>query len=161
MTHSKLSPQKTPLKAIREELGITQVQFAVALGIDTSTVSRCERGLSEIALTLWQVKYLCKLTGKTLDQLPDHLGREADTEEHRLVTQNQEGLLTPVLLRKRANKTQRQIAVELGITESVISKWERGITIPSPSLTDTPKYCQAYDCSLEELIEAFTNLFNN
>ncbi len=140
---------------------MTQVQFAVALGIDTSTVSRCERGLSEIALTLWQVKCLCMLTGKTLDQLPDHLGREADIEEHRLVTQNQEGQLTPALLRKRANKTQRQIAVELGITESVISKWERGITVPSPSLTDTPKYCQAYDCSLEELIEAFTNLSNN
>ena len=65
-----------PLKAIREELDMTQAQFAVALGIDTSTVSRCERGLSEIALTLWQVKCLCRLTGKTLDQLPDYLGHE-------------------------------------------------------------------------------------
>ncbi len=71
---------------------------------------------------------------------------------------NQANLLTPVWIRKRANKTQRQIAVELGITESVISKWERGITVPSPSLTDIPKYCQAYDCSLEELIEAFSNI---
>ncbi len=66
-----------PLRVIREELGMTQAQFAVALGIDTSTVSRCERGLSEIALTLWQVKRLCKLTGKTLDQLPDYLGPES------------------------------------------------------------------------------------
>jgi transcriptional regulator with XRE-family HTH domain len=82
MTHSKLPPQKAALKAIREELDMTQAQFAVALGIDTSTVSRCERGLSEIALTLWQVKRLCKLTGKTLDQLPDYLGREADIEEY-------------------------------------------------------------------------------
>lgn len=63
-----------PLKAIREELDMTQAQFAVALGIDASTVSRCERGLSEIALTLSQVKRLCQLTGKTLDQLPDYLG---------------------------------------------------------------------------------------
>lgn len=65
-----------PLRAIRKELGMTQAQFAVALGIDTSTVSRCERGLSEIALTLWQVKRLCRLTQKSLDQLPDHLGPE-------------------------------------------------------------------------------------
>lgn len=64
-----------PLKAIREELDMTQVEFAVALGVDPSTVSRCERGLSEIALTLWQVKRLCKLTGKTLDELPDCLGK--------------------------------------------------------------------------------------
>ena len=66
--------------------------------------------------------------------------------------------LTPVLLRKRAKKTQRQIAVELGTTESVVSKWERGITVPHPALTDIPRYCRAYDCSLEELIEAFSNI---
>ena len=63
-----------PLRAIREELDMTQAQFAYELGIHTSTVSRCERGLSEIALTLLQVKRLCQLTGKTLDQLPDRLG---------------------------------------------------------------------------------------
>lgn len=71
---------------------------------------------------------------------------------------NQANLLTPVWIRKRANKTQRQIAVELGTTESVVSKWERGVTVPHPSLIDIPKYCQAYDCSLEELIEAFSNI---
>ncbi|MEG4529870.1 helix-turn-helix transcriptional regulator [Microcoleus sp. D2_18a_D3] len=61
-------------------------------------------------------------------------------------------------LRKRAKKTQRQIAVELDTTESVVSKWERGIVVPHPALTDLPKYCQAYDCSIEELIEAFSNI---
>ncbi|MEG3838913.1 helix-turn-helix transcriptional regulator [Microcoleus sp. herbarium14] len=69
-----------PLKAIREELDMTQAQFAVALGIDTSTVSRCERGLSEIALTLLQVKRLCRLTGKTLDQLPDYLSQPSSSK---------------------------------------------------------------------------------
>lgn len=73
-----------PLRAIREELGMTQAQFAVALGIDTSTVSRCERGLSEIALTLLQVKRLCQLTQKSLDQLPDHLGPENLSKSERL-----------------------------------------------------------------------------
>jgi len=63
-----------PLKAIREELDMTQVQFAIALGVDPSTISRCERGRSEIEFTLLQVKRLCKLTGKSLDELPDYLG---------------------------------------------------------------------------------------
>ena len=71
---------------------------------------------------------------------------------------NQANLVTPVWIRKRAKKTQRQIAVELDTTESVVSKWERGITVPHPALTDIPRYCRAYDCSLEELIEAFSNI---
>lgn len=73
-------------------------------------------------------------------------------------SKNQANLVTPVWLRKRAKKTQRQIAVELDTTESVVSKWERGIVVPHPALTDLPRYCQAYDCSLEELIEAFSNI---
>lgn len=73
---------------------------------------------------------------------------------------NQANLVTPVWIRKRAKKTQRQIAVELGTTESVVSKWERGITVPHPALIDIPLYCRAYDCSLEELIEAFSNAYN-
>jgi transcriptional regulator with XRE-family HTH domain len=63
------------LRKIRELLDLSQAQFAVAIGIDTSTVSRCERGLSEITLTVLQMKRLCKLTGKTLDELPDYLGK--------------------------------------------------------------------------------------
>jgi transcriptional regulator with XRE-family HTH domain len=74
---------------------------------------------------------------------------------------NQANLVTPVWIRKRAKKTQRQIAVELGTTESVVSKWERGITVPHPALTDIPRYCRAYDCSLEELIEAFSNIHSD
>ncbi|MEG4807922.1 helix-turn-helix transcriptional regulator [Microcoleus sp. F8-D1] len=80
-SQAKEEAMSVPLKAIREELDMTQAQFAVALGIDTSTVSRCERGLSEIALTVIQVKRLCKLTGKTLDQLPDYLGHFSESEE--------------------------------------------------------------------------------
>jgi transcriptional regulator with XRE-family HTH domain len=71
---------------------------------------------------------------------------------------NQVISVTPVWLRKRAGKTQRQIAVELGTTESVVSKWERGVVIPHPALVDIPEYCRAYDCSFEELIEAFRNI---
>lgn len=71
---------------------------------------------------------------------------------------NQVISVTPVWLRKRAGKTQRQIAVELGTTESVVSKWERGVVIPHPALVDIPQYCRAYDCTFDELIEAFRNI---
>lgn len=65
-----------PLKAIREQLGMTQAEFAVAIGIDPSTVSRCERGITEISLTILQMKRLCQLTQKNLDELPDYLGKQ-------------------------------------------------------------------------------------
>lgn len=64
-----------PLKAIREELNLTQAQFAVAIGVDPSTISRCERGLAEPNLTVLQIKRLCKLSKKSLDKLPDYLGK--------------------------------------------------------------------------------------
>lgn len=64
-----------PLKAIREELNLTQVEFASAIGVDPSTISRCERGLAEPNLTVLQVKRLCKLSKKSLEKLPDYLGK--------------------------------------------------------------------------------------
>jgi transcriptional regulator with XRE-family HTH domain len=64
-----------PLKVLREQLDLSQLEFAVALGVDPGTVSRCERGLSELTLTLFQVKLLCRLTGKSLEDLPDYLGK--------------------------------------------------------------------------------------
>lgn len=67
-----------PLKAIREQLGMTQAEFAVAIGIDPSTVSRCERGMSEPSLTILQTKRLCKLVEKGLDELPDYLGKHPE-----------------------------------------------------------------------------------
>ena len=69
-----------PLKVIREELDMTQTQLAVAIGIDPSTVSRCERGLAEPALTILQLKRLCTLTKKSLESLPDYLGRTPDQD---------------------------------------------------------------------------------
>ena len=66
---------KVFLKTIREQLNMTQVQFAVALGVDPSTISRCERGLSEICLTILEVKRFCKLVNMNLEDLPDYLGK--------------------------------------------------------------------------------------
>lgn len=48
--------------AVREELGLTQFQMALALGVTTSTISRIERGVSTAQLSQWQ--RLAKLTGR-------------------------------------------------------------------------------------------------
>jgi DNA-binding transcriptional regulator YiaG len=63
------------IKAMRAELGLSQLAFAVAIGITPTTVSRWERGKSEPELTIVQTKRLCKLVGKSLDELPDFLGQ--------------------------------------------------------------------------------------
>ncbi|MEL6580036.1 MAG: helix-turn-helix transcriptional regulator [Cyanobacteria bacterium J06621_12] len=68
--------QAMPLKEIREELDMTQAKFAAALSVDASTISRAERGLSEPVFTIKQVKDLCKLAKKSLDQMPDYLGKD-------------------------------------------------------------------------------------
>ncbi|MBW4572178.1 MAG: helix-turn-helix domain-containing protein [Tolypothrix carrinoi HA7290-LM1] len=54
---------------------MTQAEFAVTIGIDPSTVSRCERGIAEPTFTVLQMKKLCKLTGKDVLDFPDHLGK--------------------------------------------------------------------------------------
>jgi putative transcriptional regulator len=63
------------IRAIRASLGLTQLDFAVAIGTTPSSVSRWERGMSEPELTIVQVKRLCKLAGKSLEDLPDFLGQ--------------------------------------------------------------------------------------
>jgi putative transcriptional regulator len=64
------------IKLIREELGMTQLEFAVALGMNPATISRTERGMSEPLLTAAQWKKLCQLTGKSAQEIPDYLGKK-------------------------------------------------------------------------------------
>ncbi len=68
--------QEFPMKAIRDELGLSQVKLAAALGIDPKTVSRAERGLTEPVFTVKQIKILCKLLDKPVEELPDYLGKD-------------------------------------------------------------------------------------
>ncbi|MEM6613268.1 MAG: helix-turn-helix transcriptional regulator [Cyanobacteria bacterium P01_C01_bin.72] len=71
-----------PMKEIREALGMSQVKFAVAIGIDPGTVSRAERGLTEPVFTALQMKRLCRLTNKSIEEIPDYLGK--DFSKHQL-----------------------------------------------------------------------------
>ena len=49
-------PEKNNLRFLRELLGMTQQELAEFLGVAVSTISRCERGLSELELPFakWQ-----------------------------------------------------------------------------------------------------------
>jgi len=61
-----------------------------------------------------------------------------------------------VWIRKRARLTQRQASDYIGVRESTISEWERGISAPSVLLV--PKIMAAYKCTAEEIVQAFDNL---
>ncbi|WP_199312559.1 helix-turn-helix domain-containing protein [Microcoleus sp. FACHB-672] len=58
-------------------------------------------------------------------------------------------------LRKKAGLTQRAIAVALDVRESTISEWERGLSTPHLRPSQVKKMLEVYQCSLDELIEAF------
>lgn len=72
------------------------------------------------------------------------------------MTQDNKKQLTPVWLRKRAQMTQRQASDLLGVRESTISEWERGLSTPSILLV--PKIAQVYGASKEEVVDAFVNI---
>jgi transcriptional regulator with XRE-family HTH domain len=57
-----------------------------------------------------------------------------------------------VALRAGAGETQRQAAVRLQMTESMISRLERGDHVPS--LTTLQRIAQAYGCRLEIVFHA-------
>ena len=72
----KVEVGESPVKAIRNLLGMSQPEFAVWLGIGTSTVSRWERGQGTPAFTPGQFKTLLNALsqkGLCLDDLPDDL----------------------------------------------------------------------------------------
>lgn len=64
------------MKSLRDELGFTQRELAIALGVDAMTISRAERGLYEPVFTIKQTKILCKLLKKQIDELPEYLGKD-------------------------------------------------------------------------------------
>ncbi len=55
-------------------------------------------------------------------------------------------------LRRRAELTQRQLADEVGVTESTISNWEQGRN-SLVWLERIAKLCRALQCTPEDLID--------
>ena len=46
--------------------------------------------------------------------------------------------------------TQREVAQQLGVKESAVSKWERGIS--KPRADKLPALARLYGCTIEELL---------
>ena len=58
-------------------------------------------------------------------------------------------------LRERAGLTQRQVSVKLDKRQATISDWERGVRSPRLTLREVMDLLSLYNCTLEELVEAF------
>jgi DNA-binding XRE family transcriptional regulator len=71
------NPNVPTLKQVRERLGMTQEQFADALGLSRNTINRYERGIHQrIALSVGQIKRLVELmkqAGLSIEDLPDDI----------------------------------------------------------------------------------------
>ena len=64
--------------------------------------------------------------------------------------------ITPVYLRERASKTQKELSDDLKRTITTISSWERGFKLPRfDSVEEIEAMLRCYECSVEELVEAF------
>lgn len=57
-------------------------------------------------------------------------------------------------LRKRVGLTQREVAQRLDVRSQTIGLWEKG-GVPHLPPSKMKKLCEAYECTLDDLIEAF------
>ncbi|MBD2016319.1 helix-turn-helix transcriptional regulator [Microcoleus sp. FACHB-53] len=64
---------ESPLKRLREEAGLSQQELATRIGVAVATISRWERGAPAM-LTVPQMKALCRVFGKSIEELPDEFG---------------------------------------------------------------------------------------
>jgi transcriptional regulator with XRE-family HTH domain len=71
--NSNLEENQSPLKKLREEAGLSQQELATRIGVAVATISRWERGAPAM-LTVPQMKALCKIFGKSIEELPDEFG---------------------------------------------------------------------------------------
>lgn len=71
--NSNLEENQSPLKKLREEARLSQQELATRIGVAVATISRWERGAPAM-LTVPQMKALCQVFGKSIEELPDEFG---------------------------------------------------------------------------------------
>lgn len=62
-------------------------------------------------------------------------------------------------LRTASGLTQGQASKAIGISQSLIAKWESGVRIPRVKVL--PRIAKAYNCSIEEVIDSLINKGGN
>lgn len=71
------STDESPLKMLREQLDLSQEQFARLIGVSSKSVSNWERGVTPASLGISQIKALDRLLrskGLSIQGLPDSFG---------------------------------------------------------------------------------------
>lgn len=74
------------------------------------------------------------------------------------MSEKRDNPLTPADLRRRTGLTQVQFATLIGKTPSTITKWEARSTMLIAKPSEIKRICEAYQCTLDELIEAFEGI---
>jgi transcriptional regulator with XRE-family HTH domain len=71
------------------------------------------------------------------------------------MSQEKDKPLTPAILRRRLGMTQFKLAIATGRSPSTIAKWEARTVIPTGTPSEIKHLCEVFQCTLDELIEAF------
>lgn len=110
------------IKTLRNQSGLTQIEFAKKFGIAQSTLSTWERGRYEPDFDT-----LLKLSdyfGVSVDYL---LGRsDMDTKKEKPTEVN----TVIKSLRTEKHISQRELAAAVNLTQQAVAKWEKGISEP-------------------------------
>lgn len=75
MSKDESNPRSNLVK-LRKEKKLTQKAFASALGVTEQTVRNWEQGKAVPRLTVPQMKALCRLVEKPIEEIPDNFGEE-------------------------------------------------------------------------------------
>lgn len=70
------------------------------------------------------------------------------------MTRDNKEPLSLMSLRKRAGLSQRQVAQAIDVQTQTVGRWEQGAT-PRLTPSQMKKLLEVFDCSLDDLIEAF------
>lgn len=78
MSDKDKANERSNLVQLRQEVGLTQEEFARWLGVTSQTVSNWENGRAVPRLTIPQFKVLCEILKKRPEELPDSFGPRSE-----------------------------------------------------------------------------------
>lgn len=135
---------KNNIRSLRDEIGLSQAEFAEAVGCSRNTISSVERGDQEP--TGYLCALICRVLGKTFDEVfyfegeikinkPNVAKVEAfEGEKGRVLTKEDEAyiFLNRVReFRKEAGLSQTELARIVGCSQNTISSIESGKSEPT------------------------------
>lgn len=135
----------TRIKDIREDNDITQEQMANILGVNRSTYSMWEIGLSFMS-----VEQLCKFANYFNYSINYVLGLSNNRKNNENNIFDYKNLGCNIKkLRIKCNYSQIELAKKMKVTQACVVRWEKGITkISLPNLYELSKIFKA---SLDEI----------